>query len=138
MVSRQCGEGMDRNPDSEEFHLKQEELEAISFCADHYKKTVVVLNVGGVMDLTELEKITGISAIVYMGMLGCRGGDALAAILSGKVTPSGHLAYTWMKRYDDVPYAREFGPMAADKLTQEYKEGMYVGCLLYTSPSPRD
>ena len=133
VVSRQCGEGMDRNPDSAEFHLKKEELEAISFCANHYEKTVVVLNVGGVMDLTELENITGISAIVYMGMLGCRGGDALAAILSGKVTPSGHLAYTWMKRYDDVPFAREFGPMAADKLVQEYKEGMYVGYRYYDS-----
>lgn len=131
VISRQCGESMDRNPDDSSYHLTQKELDDIRFCAAHYDRMVVVLNIGCCMDVKALDTIEGISAVVYMGMLGGRCGDAFASVILGEVSPSGHLSETWPKNYSDVPYGREFGVMNPNVLEQDYKEGIYVGYRYY-------
>lgn len=131
VLSRQSGESMDRDPDTQMFHLAQEELEHIRFLTTHYAKTVVVLNIGACMDLCSLKEIEGINAIVHIGLLGCEGGNAFADIISGKVSPSGRLASTWMKKYEDVPYGRAFGKMSPVIQQQDFKEGIYVGYRYY-------
>ena len=133
VISRQCGENMDRNPDDFSYHLTEKEARDLRFCAEHYAKTVLVLNVGAAMDLSELEADTKVNAIVCLGMQGCRGGDAFAAVVSGTVSPSGRLTETWARRYDDVPNGRSFGKMAPRVLEQDYKEGIYVGYRYYRS-----
>lgn len=131
VLSRQSGENMDRDPDNYMFHLVDEELEHIRFCAEHYEKTIVVLNVGISMDVQALKQIPGINALVHMGLLGSEGGRAFADVISGKVSPSGHLASTWVKSYDDVPFSRTFGKMNPNVLEQDYQEGIYVGYRYY-------
>ena len=133
VIARQCGENMDRNPDDFSFHLTEKELRDIRFCAAHYSRMVLVLNVGASMSLAETDEIPGLNAILYMGMLGQRGGDAFASVISGETTPSGHLTETWVKNYDDVPNGRAFGKMNPNVLEQDYKEGIYVGYRYYDS-----
>ena len=129
VLSRQSGEGSDRKP--EEFVFLPEEVAQVRFLASHYEKLILVINVGASMDLSNVESIDGVSAIVYMCQLGEESGSALARVLSGAVTPSGHLTDTWVKDYAQVPYGDAFSFMSPEPLEQEYKEGIYVGYKYY-------
>lgn len=51
VVSRQAGEGADRKLDENEYGLSEIERINIAFCAERYKKLIVVINVGGVFQL---------------------------------------------------------------------------------------
>ena len=62
-------------------------------------KFILVINSGAAIDMSFVEEIQGINAILYICQLGTEGGHAVADILSGKVSPSGKLADTWAKKY---------------------------------------
>ncbi|MFR7389206.1 MAG: glycoside hydrolase family 3 C-terminal domain-containing protein [Blautia faecis] len=72
-------------------------------------------------------ELSNISAVVLMGQAGSSGGDALADVLSGKVSPCGHLAATWAKEYEDYPNADTFGYRNGNRDDEYYTEGIYVG-----------
>lgn len=129
VLSRQSGEGADRKP--EDFKFLPEEIRQIEFCAAHYEKTILVINVGASMDLTGVDTIEGLNAIVYMCQLGEESGNALANVLSGKVTPSGRLTDTWVQNYAQVPFGDKFSFMSPDPLEQNYEEGIFVGYRYY-------
>ena len=86
-----------------------------------------MLNVGGVIDTKFLREQDGIGAVLLMSQAGNIGGDALADVLTGKVTPSGHLAVTWAEHYEDYPNAQTFSHMNGDIHDEYYEEGIYVG-----------
>lgn len=129
VIARQSGEGSDRKP--EEFVFLPEEISQIEFCAAHYEKTILVINVGSSMDLTGVDTIEGLNAIVYMCQLGEESGTALANVISGKVSPSGHLTDTWVQNYAQVPGGDKFSFMSPEPLEQNYEEGIYVGYRYY-------
>ena len=129
VIARQSGEGSDRKP--EEFVFLPEEIAQIRFCAEHYEKTVLVINVGASMDLTGVDEIPGLNAILFMCQLGEESGTALANVVSGAVSPSGHLTDTWVKNYDQVPFGNTFSFMSPDPLEQNYEEGIFVGYRYY-------
>lgn len=60
-------------------------------------------------------------------MLGTAGGEALADVLSGNVSPSGHLSDTWVMKYEDIPCAREYSYLNGNVEKEYYKEDIYVG-----------
>jgi len=64
------------------------------------------------------------ASVVYCALGGQAGASAAADVLTGRVNPSGKLAETWPVRYADVPTA---GAFPSEKLTAEYREGLYVG-----------
>ena len=133
VLSRQAGEGGDRKVEKGDFFLTDEEEAAIRFCASHYEKFVLVINCGSAMDMSFVEQIPGINAIVYICQLGTEGGNALADILSGDVTPSGKLSDTWAKQYDDIPFAQEYSYLNGNLDDEYYKEGIYVGYRYFDS-----
>ena len=133
VLSRQAGEGGDRKAEKGDYLLSDEEAAHIRFCAAHYEKFVLVINCGSSMELAELEDIPGINAILYICQLGSRGGDAVADILSGAVSPSGKLSDTWAKHYDDIPFAREYSYLNGNLEKEYYKEGIYVGYRYFDS-----
>lgn len=133
ILSRQSGEGHDHRDEAGSFCLTETEIANIRLCAARYEKFVLVLNTGAVIDLSPLDEIEGINALVYMNQLGMEGGNALAAVLTGKRTPSGKLAVTWPKRYADIPFGDEFGPYAPDAAHAPYREGIYVGYRYFDS-----
>ena len=140
VIARQVGESVDRNLNKHDYTLDEIEILNISKVAHSYKNTIVVLNVGGSMDVTSLYDIQGINAIIYYNQQGMEGGHALADILTGKVAPSGCLSSTWPMHYYDVPYAQEYSYLKEAELEKErlvihevYKEGIYVGYRYYTT-----
>ena len=127
VISRNSGEGSDRTNTPGDYAFHTEELDNIRRVADFYEKTIIVLNVGGVMDLAPLQKIAGINAVLLMSQLGNIGGYVLADILTGKVNPSGKLADTWAKRYEDYPSSETFSANDGNVDDEYYTEDIYVG-----------
>ena len=133
VLSRQAGEGGDRKAEKGDFFLSDEEEAAIRFCAEHYAKFVLVINCGSAMDMAFADRIPGINAIVYICQLGTEGGNALADILCGDVTPSGKLSDTWAKQYSDIPFSQEYSYLNGNLDDEYYKEGIYVGYRYFDS-----
>lgn len=127
VISRISGEGSDRRCQRGDYLLFAEEKAQLERLASAYDKLILVLNVGGVMDLSEVKAISGIRAVLLMSQLGSAGGDALADVLTGKVTPSGKLTDTWAKRYEDYPASATFGSNDGNVDDEYYTEGIYVG-----------
>ncbi len=126
VISRISGEGYDRKNVPGDFQFSERELQNLKLCASHYEKLIVVLNAGGILDLTPLDEIHP-SAVIYMSMAGAEGGTALARILNGKVNPSGHLTETWPNRYEDIPFANDYAYLNGNTKEEYYDEGIYVG-----------
>lgn len=126
VLSRQAGEGKDRRVEKGDYLLSDVEEESLRLLSRHYKKLILVLNCGSVMDLSILDEIR-IDAVLFYGQGGMEGGNALADILTGKGCPSGRLTDTWAYRYGDYPSAGTFGHRNGNLDDEEYAEGIYVG-----------
>lgn len=127
VLARSSGEGKDRKPTEGDYELSAQEKEAISRLAEAYDRVIVVLNVGGVIDTKFLRGTKGIGAILLMSQAGNLSGLSLADVLTGRVTPSGHLAATWAQNYSDYPGAMTFSHMNGDTDDEYYRESIYVG-----------
>ena len=93
------------------------------------KKVVVILSCGSVV---ETDWAAGASAVLYAGLSGQAGAEAIADILTGRVNPSGKLAESWVKRYEDGPTAtKEAFPGGRDNTA--YREGLFVGYRYFAS-----
>ena len=131
VIARQAGESCDRELAS--FKLDDVEIKNIKLIAENYKKVVLVINVGGVMDLSSLDDIKGIGAIVFFAQQGQMGGQALAKIIKGEVSPSAALSDTWPKSYDDIPFGNEYSYLKGKENNELYKEDIYVGYRYFDS-----
>ena len=109
-----------------DYLLSNVETESLRLLRKHYKKLMLILNCGGVMDLSILDEIP-MDAVLFFGQGGMEGGNALADILTGKTCPSGCLTDTWAIRYDDYPSADTFSHCNGDLENEEYAEDIYVG-----------
>ena len=126
VLARQAGEGNDRYDQQGDYRLDDVERENLEFVSKNYKNFIVVVNVGGVIDVSFLDTLH-VSALVYYVQGGEEGGNALADVLSGKVNFSGKLATSWAYRFEDIPSNTTYSYLAPDKHNQEYNEGIYVG-----------
>jgi beta-glucosidase len=99
--------------------------------------TVVVLNAGAPMDVSFLDEIPGINALVFFCQQGTEGGSALGDILRGARGPSGRLSDTWPRRYGDIPDGAAYSYLGAEAggppWEAEYREGIYVGYRYFDS-----
>lgn len=66
VLSRNSGEGADRFAAEGDYFLSEMERKHIKAITVSYRHVIVVLNIGGVMDLSELKQTQGISAILLM------------------------------------------------------------------------
>lgn len=132
VIARNSGEGSDRYNREGDYLLFAEEKKNLEMVAAHFKKTIVILNIGGVMELSGVKAIPGINAILLMGQLGNIGGDALADVVTGKVNPSGKTVDTWAKNYMDYPSSAKFSHNGSVH-DEEYEDGIYVGYRYFDS-----
>ncbi len=65
------------------------------------KRMVTVIVSGGPVDVSVVSDVSG--ALIASWFNGSMGGQALAEVLAGKVSPSGKLPMTWTKALEDVP-----------------------------------
>ncbi|MBO6040982.1 MAG: glycoside hydrolase family 3 C-terminal domain-containing protein, partial [Oscillospiraceae bacterium] len=127
VISRTAGEGADRWNRRGDYLLFEEELEQLRLLAGLYKKLVLVLNLGGVIDMSEILSVEGVNSVVLMGQLGNIGGQVLGDVLTGKVNPSGKLTDTWAKRYEDYPSSANYSHNNGNVDDEYYTDGIYVG-----------
>lgn len=113
VISRVAGEGSDRHLAQGDYYLTDHELEDLRVLATLVEKIVIVINAGAPVDLTVLEAMPEVKAILFMGQAGEEGGNACARILLGFVNPSAKLTATWAKRYMDYPGAMDFSDVRA-------------------------
>ncbi len=127
VIARNSGEGSDRYAREGDYLPFAQELESLKVLGRCCRQVILVLNIGGVMELTEIRKIPGINAILLMSQLGNIGGHVLADVISGVVTPSGKLTDTWAERYSDYPSSADFSHNDGNVDDEFYREGIYVG-----------
>lgn len=88
------------------------------------KKTVVVLNAGGSVNLAPWKD--DVDAILDAWYPGEDGGTAVASLLFGDANPSGHLPISWETKLDDNPsYAFYYPAAGTNRIT--YGDGIFVG-----------
>ena len=131
VLMRQAGECADRKPDKGDFQLTDIEVENLHFLAAHYAHVTLVINVGGLIDLTPVADLP--IAIVFMVQGGSEGGNALADVLSGKVNFCGRLADSWPMNYAQIPDGENFSSLNGDLENEYYTEGRYVGYRYFDS-----
>ena len=101
------GEECDRHLQGDYYLTDSEKMLAEQVCSS-FDKIVLVLNTNGLMDLSWTEDYPQIKSILFVGILGEEGAAALADILTGSVNPSGKLAFTIARQYEDYPSASHF------------------------------
>ena len=120
LPDRYESEGFDR----ENMKMPEGHVRMIEAAAEANPNTIVVLLCGCVVECPWADKVKG---ILYMGLPGQAGGEAIADLLYGRVNPNGKLAESWPYAYSDVPSSEIYGK-TNDAL---YEEGIYVGYRYY-------
>ncbi|MBQ0000482.1 MAG: glycoside hydrolase family 3 C-terminal domain-containing protein [Clostridiales bacterium] len=132
VISRISGEGADRKAVKGDYYLSESEERSLASISAIYKKTIVILNVGGIID-TSFVDTYHISALVYLSQAGMEGGNALGDVLTGKVNPSGKLTDTWAINYSDYPSSATFSHNNGNIIEEKYTDGIYVGYRYFDS-----
>lgn len=128
-IGRNSGEAGDRNIEAD-FNLADDEIRLINTVSEMFhaqgKKVVVVLNIGGVIETASWRD--KVDAILLPWQPGQEGGNAVADVFTGKVTPSGKLTMTFPVKYEDTPSANNWiGTPPENPTSVNYEEGIYVG-----------
>lgn len=101
------GEECDRHLEGD-YKLTDSEQKLLNNVCAHFRRVVVVVNANGLIDLSWQREFPEVKSILFAGVFGEGGTEALARILSGRVNPSGHLAFTIAEHYTDWPAASYF------------------------------
>lgn len=115
-------EGYDRR----DLDLTQQQIALIKAVAQAQPKSVVVLNNGAPVAMSEW--IDLVPAVLEGWMMGQAGGAAIADILFGKANPSGKLAETFPLKLSDTPAYINW-PGEAGQV--RYGEGLFIGYRYY-------
>ncbi|MBR2932030.1 MAG: glycoside hydrolase family 3 C-terminal domain-containing protein [Rikenellaceae bacterium] len=103
-ISRHAAEGFERHVDRD-FNLRIDERALINEVSREFraagKPVVVVLNVSGPVEVASWRD--KVDAILVCWLPGQEGGNSVADVLLGRVSPSGHLPMTFPMSYADVP-----------------------------------
>ena len=127
VLARIAGENADRRDEAGDYYITEEERAQIAVLCEAYEKVILVVNTGGLIDLAFTDEFPNITAVLQFVQAGQEGGNALADVISGKVTPSGKLVDSWALDYMDYPNAAYFSHKSGDVYREEYREGIYVG-----------
>lgn len=116
--------GLDELFEDGDFYFSHAERRMLEQVSAAFPKTVVVLNVGGVIESRWLKENENIGGVLLAWQSGMEGGGATAELLLGMGNPSGKLADTLADTLEDYPGADSF--YASDDYVN-YEEDIYVG-----------
>jgi len=113
------GEGFDRT-----FRLPGGQDELIRQISDVNENVIIVLTAGGNVDMTSW--IDRVPVLLHAWYPGQEGGRALAQLLFGDYSPSGKLAASFERRWEDNATYHSYYPEKGEKRVQ-YSEGVFLG-----------
>lgn len=123
IIGRTAGEEQDNRLEAGSYLLSDDEIEMLTVVRENYKKVVLLLNVGNIIDMTDINRIAP-DAVLYVWQGGMTGGKGTADVLTGKVSPSGKLPDTIAYKASDYPSDANFG---REENRDIYAEDIYVG-----------
>lgn len=133
VLSRIAGEGADRHCAEGDYLLtKQEEL-ILKTISSLYENVIVVINTGGLVDLSFLDRYSNIYGLLQIVQPGMEAGNAFAQIISGEITPSGKMTDSWAYAYEDYPNSSTFSHNNKNVEKEFYEEGILVGYRYFDS-----
>lgn len=122
VIGRSSGEDRECTLEEGSYYLTAEERNLLKTVTDVFPQAVLVLNIGGIMDLSFLDDYP-FGAVLLLWQGGMESGNAAADLLCGRKNPSGRLTDTIARKYSDYPSAGYFG----NRRRNEYREDIYVG-----------
>ena len=135
-LSRFSAEGVDRRPQAGDYYLSDIEKNLIDKAGSLFKKVVILINSGAVIDCEYFAENSKVDALLIGWQGGIEGGCAAADIICGDVNPSGKLVDTIAKSYDYYPCKKDFWE-CFDYL--DYSDDIYVGYRYFeTIPGAKD
>ena len=113
------------------FELPYEQGKFINDVAAINPNVIVVVNAGGGFEMASW--LNSAKAVLLAWYPGQKGGQAIAEIISGKLSPSGHLPISIERRLEDNPtYGNYYHNLDVDTRKSpykrvNYKEGVFIG-----------
>ncbi|WP_054954837.1 glycoside hydrolase family 3 C-terminal domain-containing protein [Paenibacillus dakarensis] len=126
VIGRTAGEDQDNANEPGSYQLTAEEKEMLKQVTAYFEQTVVVLNVSNIIDMSwmnDKDYVHPIPCVIYAWHGGMEGGNAIADVLVGDVTPSGKLTDTIAFSIEDYPSTQNYG----NEYKNLYQEDIYVG-----------
>ena len=124
VIGRAAGEDRENTLTKGSYYLTDEETTMLDTVSSAFANTVVILNIGSVMDMAWIERYEDrLSAVLIAWQGGMESGNAAADVLTGAVNPSGRLPDTIARCYEDYPSSANFGGEEYNC----YAEDIYVG-----------
>lgn len=135
VIGRSSGEDRENALEKGSYYLTDEEERLLTAVTARFSQTVVLLNIGSIMDLSWVDAFDGkIGAVMIVWQGGMESGNAIADLLCGNVCPSGRLTDTVARHYESYPSAANFGK----KEFNNYEEDIYVGYRWFETFAPTD
>lgn len=131
VIGRTAGEEQDNHMEAGSYLLTDGEKEMLRLCRKHFKKVIVLLNTGNIMDMHFVDEYNP-DAVLYVWQGGMNGGTGTAAVLTGAVSPSGKLPDTIAYEITDYPSDANFH----GKDNNNYAEDIYVGYRYFETFAP--
>jgi len=132
-ISRNCGENSTRQLSKGDYYLTDDEEKLLDETAKAgFKKIVVVINSGALIDLSFIDRYP-VDALILVWQPGMEGGNAFWDIACGDFSPCGKLSDTIAKEYKDYPSSSCF---RESREYTEYKEDIYVGYRYFETFDP--
>lgn len=131
IIGRTAGEEQDVHLAEGSYLLTELEKDMLTKVRRAFEKVVVLLNVGGLIDIEFIESLK-VDALLYVWQGGMTGGTGTAKVLVGEVSPSGKLPDTIAYSIGDYPSHPYFG----DTKRNRYVEDIYVGYRYFETFAP--
>ncbi len=122
VIGRTAGEDRDNAAEKGSWYLTDGEEAMLQTVCRHFSRTVVILNVGNIIDMSFVDRYEP-SSVLYIWQGGMEGGCGAVDVLTGKVPASGRLSDTIAYHIEDYPSTRNFNC----EETIRYEEDIYVG-----------
>lgn len=135
VIGRTAGEDKDNADAPGSYRLTEEEEDMLKVVTRYFEQVAVVLNVSNIIDMSWMESKEHkypIKSVIYAWQGGMEGGNAIADVLTGEVTPSGKLTDTIAYSIKDYPSTVNYGGESENL----YQEDIYVGYRYFETFAP--
>ena len=133
IIARTAGEDRDNKAEKGSYYLSDSEEQMLSAVSAAFERTIVILNVGNIIDMSFVAKYD-VKSVLYAWQGGMIGGTSVARVVTGEVNPSGCLTDTIAVSLSDYPSDDNFGNK--DIHEDLYEEDVFVGYRYFSTFAP--